>query len=397
MNKKQILYIEGNKDGTVGGSYYSLYNLVKGIDKDKYEPYVLFCDHNTLISEFKKVTDHIIIWDYNPSGSAPCQNIKDFLKWPVRFIREVIFQQPKIIKKIKEIKPDLVHLNNGYASNHDWMLACQLTGVKIIAHDRGTRYPCSARTKLFVRFLDAIISVSEAYKSYVIRQKLKVPIVKRVYNGIDPDKFTKLAEKIKGHRISSNFSLNDDDVLIGMIGNIQYWKGQIVFVRAFHKAKKKFKNIKGIIVGKTTKGAKKYEEEIKEYIMENGLSDSLILTGYRKDIPEILRTIDIFAHASVDHEPFARTILEAMAFAKPIIASNGGGCPEQIIDGETGLLFPMGNETAMAEAIIYYLSDMNRAREIGQRAKERLLNLFSVDSMVKGVEEVYEEVFGTAG
>ena len=387
---KKILYIESNKDGTIGGSYYSLYNLIKGLNRKKYEPYVMFCDSNALIPTFKKLNSNVIVWDYDPSSAPLVKSLIDLIKWPVRLLREVLFQQPRILNKIRKISPDMVHLNNGYSSNHAWMIACKIAGIKIIAHNRGDRYPCSFRTRCFVRLLDAVICVSDAYRGNVVKQNLKIPIVKTVHNGLDPNRFTATASR--SSEIRKQFGIKKDDVLIGMIGNIDYWKGQIVFAKAFNLIKKEYGEDKGLFVGKTAIGAQKYEEEIRQYVLQNNLSDSLYMTGYRNDIPEVLDTIDMFVHASVEPEPFARTILEAMAYAKPIIATDAGGCPEQIVDKKTGLLYPMGDETAMAEAIIYYLSDMNRARLMGTKAKERLNRLFTVDSMVKGVEEVYEKV-----
>jgi glycosyltransferase involved in cell wall biosynthesis len=103
--------------------------------------------------------------------------------------------------------------------------------------------------------------------------------------------------------------------------------------------------------------------------------------------------MDIFVHASVEPEPFGRVILEAMAMAKPIVATKSGGTLEQIEHEHSGLLVPMGDHQSMANAIKKYTTDMKWANSIGDNALERLNGFFSIANMVKGVEDVYEEIF----
>ena len=94
----------------------------------------------------------------------------------------------------------------------------------------------------------------------------------------------------------------------------------------------------------------------------------------------------------MEPEPFGRVILEAMAMKKPIVATNSGGTPEQIVNGQSGLLIPMDDDCAMADAIMEYIEDMQKAKKIGQNAFERFSERFSVEKMVQGVEGVYERV-----
>ncbi len=387
---KKILYIEANKDGTIGGSYYSLLYLVQGLDKTKYEPHVMFCQDNVLIPEFKKVTPYVYINDFGPSNSATVKSFKDIIKWPYLLFADVFLKQLTIKKIINQIKPDLVHLNNGYAAMHEWVLACYLNKIKVIAHDRGTRYPCSFRTKLFVRFLDAIISVSDSYKDNIIKQNLKVKRMFRVYNGLDVDKIFKTVNFSEKDKIRSEFGINGNQPVAGIIGNIDRWKGQHVVLEAIKIVKQFYPGIKCLMVGSVCKGAEAYKKEIDKYVRDNSLDENIIYTGFRKDIPNILNILDILLHASIEPEPFSRVILEGMAFGKPIIATNSGGTPEQIVNGETGILVPMENSEKIADAIIYYLRDIERAKKIGEKGRQRLIEMFSIRRMVEEIENIYK-------
>lgn len=392
-NVKKILFIESNRDGTIGGSYYSLLYLVQGLDKNRYEPHVLFCQYNVLISEFRKVTPYVYIDNFGPSCSDPASSVSDYLKWPYRIIKQVIFKQIKLKKIIKKIKPDLVHLNNGYSGMHEWMLACYLNDIKVIAHDRGTRSPCSLRTRFFIRFLDAIISVSDSYKNNVLRQALKVKRLIRIYNGLDIEQVIGKISQAGIDTIKDEFNLNNSSAVVGIIGNIDRWKGQLVVLKAIKEIKLRYPDIKCLFVGKVVMRAEQYKEELDRYIVDNDLDNNIIFTGPRDDVPNILSVLDVVIHGSIEPEPFGRVLLEGMAAGKPIVASNAGGPIEIIVDGETGLLVPMNDPQRMAEAITELLSDRKRALEMGRKGRQRLIEMFSIKDMIENIERTYDDLF----
>lgn len=393
---KRILYIEANRDGTVGGSYYSLLYLLQRLDKTRYEPHVLFCQDNDLIPAFKKVTPHVYINDFGPSGSPVCRNWIEVAMQPSRLVTEVLLRQIPIRKILRRIKPDLVHLNNGYSVLHEWMLACYLHGIKVLSHDRGTRYPCSLRTRMFVRLLDATISVSESYRNNLIRQNLKVKRIRRVYNGLDVERMAERIDLEAIKSIRSELDLNGGVPVIGIVGNIDRWKGQMVVLQAVKRLKTKCPLIKCLIVGAVNRGAEGYKSELERYVAENGLEGNVVFMGFRQDIANVLSVMDVMVHASIDPEPFGRVILEGMALEKPIVATNAGGPAELITNGEDGLLVPMGDEVSMASAIDEFIGDMERARNMGKKGREKLEKLFSIERMTKETETIYEEIFAEA-
>ena len=391
-HKKKILYIEGNRDGSIGGSYYSMLYLIQGLDKLKYEPHVLFCQENVLLPEFEKVAS-VHINNFDPFVSSPLKTTEDFIKWPYRFFFGVILKQFKIKKIINEIGPDLVHLNNGQAAMHEWVLACNLNKIKIVIHDRGARPPYSLQTRLFVRFIDALISISDYYNNYVIEANLKIKRLERIYNGLDFNKFDKQISESSIRKMLKDYNIQNARQVVGIIGNIDRWKGQLVVLRAIKELKAVYPDIICLIVGTVLKGAENYKQELDEYISNNGLDKNVIFTGFIKDIPNIISIFDILVHASIEPEPFGRVILEGMAANKPIVATNKGGVPEIVINNETAILVPMNDPGKMADAIKYYLSNKAIAETMAAKGRQRLIKLFSTEKMVQDVEKVYEDIF----
>lgn len=390
---KKILYIEANRDGTIGGSYYSLLYLIQGLDRAKYEPHILFYQDHVLIPEFRRVTPFVYVKPWKSSASGRVKRVIDTFRWPYDLWMDVVKPQRQIRSFLSHIKPDLVHLNNSYAAMHEWMLACRLRHIKVVSHDRGTRAPCSLRTRLFVRLLDATIGVSESCKQQVVQQRLAVKRARRVHNGLDVERMDAMVRGAETTRLLRELNPTGSRPLVGIVANIDRWKGQAVVLRALAKLTARYPAIQCLIVGKTVMGAESYELELKRSVSDQGLERHVVFTGFRRDTPEIMSLLDVLIHASIEPEPFSRVILEGMALGKPIVATDAGGCPEQIRHGETGLLVPTGNTEKMADAIDWYLRDPSRARAIGEAGRRRLESEFSIRNMVDGVERIYDEVF----
>jgi glycosyltransferase involved in cell wall biosynthesis len=109
----------------------------------------------------------------------------------------------------------------------------------------------------------------------------------------------------------------------------------------------------------------------------------------------VIDELDLVVHASTTGEPFGQVIIEGMAAGKPIVATNGGGVPEIVEDGTTGILVPMGDAPAMAEAICRMLADPGKAREMGRRGRQRVESHFTLERTARRVEDVYREIGGS--
>jgi glycosyltransferase involved in cell wall biosynthesis len=192
---------------------------------------------------------------------------------------------------------------------------------------------------------------------------------------------------------ASSTPRNDSVFRIGLIGRISPWKGQHIFIQAAKLVNKRFPQARFVIIGAALFGEQQYEKEVRQLPQELGVEQIVEFAGFCKDVNLALGNLDLVVHASTKGEPFGQVIIEGMAAGKPVVATNGGGVPEIVEDGETGLLVPMGDATAMAEAICQILETPERARAMGRKGRERVAAHFTMDQTARRVEAVYEEMF----
>ena len=220
----------------------------------------------------------------------------------------------------------------------------------------------------------------------VDRKKISV-----IHNGIVPGDVTPCAD-IEVN-IEKEFHVRDGIKIIGAIGSLHPRKGHEYLIRAADIICRKRQDIKFLIVG----------EGVSEGRLINlrdslGLREKIVFAGHREDIPPLLSIMDIVVHPSLE-EGFGISIIEAMLSSKAVIATNVGGIPEIIENGKTGLLIPEKDPAAIADAVIYLLNNPDKMKEMGMSAKLRVREKFSLHTMVKKYEIVYEELINkcTAG
>ena len=179
---------------------------------------------------------------------------------------------------------------------------------------------------------------------------------------------------------------------IGLIGRISPWKGQHIFLRAAAKVRQNHPDTSFLIIGAALFNEQVYEQEIQALTTELGLEDSVEFLGFREDVPSLIAGLDILVHASTTAEPFGQVIVEGMAAGKPVVATDGGGPREIVLPGKTGLLVPMGDEKAMADAVNYLLDHPEIAQEMGRCGRERAQEHFSIQRTARLVEAVYQKL-----
>ena len=146
------------------------------------------------------------------------------------------------------------------------------------------------------------------------------------------------------------------------------------------------------IIGAALFGEHDYDLELHRLVENAGLTEVVEFLGFQKNVAPLIRSLDILVHASVVGEPFGQVIVQGMASGKPVIATNGGGVPETVLDGDTGILVPMGDSDAMAKALCALLADPAAARRMGERARQRVLDHFTIEQTAQKVTGVYERV-----
>ena len=183
---------------------------------------------------------------------------------------------------------------------------------------------------------------------------------------------------------------------IGLIGRISPWKGQDIFLQAVALVRHHYPTAHFEIIGAPLFSELEYEAHLHHLCHALQLDGAVEFTGFVEDVPARIAELDIVVHASTMGEPFGQVIIEAMAEQKPVVATNGGGVPEIVQDGITGLLVPMGDAPSMAQAIIYLLDHPEAAARMGREGQKRVLAHFTLNKTARLVESVFRQVLRSA-
>lgn len=386
--KQRVLYVEGNEDGTIGGSYFSLLFLVSGLDQARFMPVVVFSTENTLLPRFHAAGARTLIVPVGVPARV-AGRLGRLLARVQNFWLTYLVMPRRLARILRSERIDLVHLNNSIRGNHAWMLAARMAGVPCITHERALRREFLARDRRLARDLGAVICISSAVRENFVAHGLgDLPLV-TIFNGLDP---AQMQCKRAAADVRAEIGVAPDARLIGIVGNIKPWKGQEVVIRAVGLLREEFPDLACVLIGDTSPNAAAYREQITALTRELGIETRVHITGFRNDVPDYINALDIQVHASIDPEPFGRVLLEAMALSKPLVASNGGAAPEIVKHEHTGLLFEPGNPTALAAALRTLLADRPRAAAMGAAGYERLLADFSIRRNVELTQEIYERL-----
>jgi glycosyltransferase involved in cell wall biosynthesis len=233
-------------------------------------------------------------------------------------------------------------------------------------------------------FTDRIIAVCNDEKLLARRYSVgNDALFTVVYNGVTPTDFKRAMDR---NSVRESLHIPDDVFLIGTVARLSKQKAPFDFVTAAAKVHKSFPGIHFVWVGDG-----ELEAETRELIRLYNIENVFHLLGYRKDVPDLLNAMDCFVLAS-HWEGFSLSILEAMAAGLPVIASCVSGAAEAVVDGETGLLVPIGDPMALAKAIEKLASNPSDARRFGEAGRKRVEEKFTLNQMIREIENIYDEI-----
>jgi glycosyltransferase involved in cell wall biosynthesis len=193
-----------------------------------------------------------------------------------------------------------------------------------------------------------------------------------------------------GERIRATLDLSGGP-LVGIVGRLDHWKGQHVFLRAAREVSARRPDVRFAVVGGPVIGTEgSYPAEVEQLASELGLDDRVHFVGHQADPYPWIDALDVVVHAS-DAEPFGLVIVEAMALGKPLVATRLAGPTEIVEDGKSGLLVPPGEPRPMAAAILRLLEDPRLASRLGEQARSRA-SVFSDERMGREFAAVLREV-----
>ena len=228
-----------------------------------------------------------------------------------------------------------------------------------------------------------LLAVSHAVKEHLVAEGLDRDRITVLYNALSPDEFYPTRDPAI---VRAELGANADTPVVGTFAHLSAKKGHRELFEAIPKVLREAPKTQFWIVGQGT-----LLGELQAVAQQQGFQDSVRFLGFRRDVADLMNAINVMALPS-RREPCALVYTEAALSRKPVVACRAGGSPESIADGETGLLVPVRDPAAIAEALLMLLTNRDRSARMGRAGFERALQLFGWDRFIYTLEGVYERV-----
>lgn len=382
-----ILFLEIACDGTIGGSHTCLYNLVGHLDRQRYECHIVFHENNSYVRKFREIGVHVHLIKRDPitHGNVLIRKMRNWYR--------LVYRHRKELSNIINVNNiDLVVLNNTIISSNDIVSVSIKNRIPLIAYERG-HLEYTGQDIRNTGKISASIPVSKAIEKNMKNQNYHA-VTHVIYDGLPVQEMLNQTVKCKDADIKREIDIPEDSIVIGIIGNIREWKGQEYFVKAFMSLGERYENIYGLVIGGHAADDEEYLASLKRIAEGSDIGKRLRFLGFRNDVPELLKTMDVFIHASITPEPFGMVLLEAMLARVPVIATNFGGPVEILENGRCGILVPPRDVDAIVAGVEKYLNDPSFREEMINRAYKRIETDFDLRKTVNQVEALFQEVVG---
>lgn len=297
-------------------------------------------------------------------------------KNPLSIIKAII----SIFNIVKREKIDILHCQDAtscvfccYAKKYLNMKA------RIIWHERGIHYKSyTTMSKRYISTIDTIVCNSYYERTLLIMNRCPPEKTTVIYNAIEKQIPTRARYDIR-----KELGINQNDFVIGTVGRQTWDKGFSTLLTAAAYSKKHIQNLKILLVGDGVE-----RKNLEQLAQKLGIADSVMFTGLRRDIPNMLFAMDIFAIPSW-FEAFGNVTVEAMYAKIPVLASRVGGIQEVIQDGINGLLIPAAEPDVWAEKIIYAYDHYDEMKKLSRTAYDDACARYNFDVYYEKIMDVY--------
>jgi glycosyltransferase involved in cell wall biosynthesis len=292
----------------------------------------------------------------------------------------------RLARAIRALRPDIVHAHDPHAvamAGLALSMSTQAAKPPLVASRRVDFHLRSgAFSRWKYRQVDCFICASEAIRQMLVADGVPEESTVTVHEGIDLERVA-ATEAAKLHE---ELWLPHNAPIVGNVAALVHHKGQRHLIEAAALVVREVLDARFVIAGEG-----ELREPLERLIKEHGLEKHVHLLGFRPDVLSLHNAFDIFVMSSVT-EGLGTSLIDAMAAGKPIVATAAGGIPEVVVDRETGLLVPVRDHKAMAQAIVRLLKDEPLRRRMGAAGLARARTHFSAERMVKDTLRVYERV-----
>jgi glycosyltransferase involved in cell wall biosynthesis len=358
----------------IGGTERQVVNLVQNYDRARFDVHLAcFRRAGPLLQEIDMAG--VALADY-PITTLPSPR--------------TLWQQARLARYARAQGIRIVH-SFGFYANVFAIPAARLARVGVVVasiRDIGDHLTWLQKTlqKWVCRAADHVLVNASAVQEVLLAQGYAPSRISVIRNGIDVSRFR---DRAGTEPVRPGLGLPPTAPVVAVFSRLNRLKGIEYFLEAAALLAKSFEEVRFLIVGDSISDA--YRVELEQFAAGLGLAERVVFTGFRSDVPELLSEVCVSVLPSLS-EGLSNVVLEAMAAGVPIVATSVGGTPEMVEDGVTGLLVPPRDAAALAQAIGSLLGDPARGRSIGQAARRRVAERFSLEATVRETEQLYERL-----
>jgi glycosyltransferase involved in cell wall biosynthesis len=367
-----------------GGVQHSMLDLVKHLDRSRFEPLVLCSPGGELPAMAAKenarvlTVGHGIYWNYSP-------------RYPLNTLRDVYAVARQIAKLARTENIRIVH-------TFDCMVFFAATLARLFLKDLQVIWVDNS-------FNTYVKPYNRAVQRWCFNRGGQVATISQVRlqqllaEGFDPARSvvlpcgTDFHLNAPGEAPADHQSQRQSPITVGIIGRIVPVKNFELFVQAARRVADKHPQTRFLIIGRpgNFQDEMEYGQQIIKLISALGLTDRITFQPPADNLPALISKMDVVVSSS-HLETFGRTLIEAMAMSKPVVATAVGGVPEVVPDGEAGFLVPPGDTESMANRIIQLIEDPVLRETMGRKGRERVLRHYDMRVIARRWEEIYDRL-----
>ena len=363
-----IRVVEVLATGTNGGAQEHVVSLVGRIDRTRYEVSVVSLSPGSTIRKLQRAGVPVVVLDEPDDAVAV----------------------GALAAHLADVRPDVVH-------NH--MFRAEVVGTKaalalaraghrrpyIVSTVHSSRVRPAGDRELLRRLtpkMDRLIAVSRAIERKIAVERGGLAPVSLVYNGVDLSRYD---HQEPCCTLREEYGMPADAKIVGVVARLEPEKGHPTLLEAWPLVLAAVPEAYLLVVGEGSR-----REALERRAADLAIRDRVVFTGRRDDVPAVTAALDVAVLPSY-REAQGLSILEAMALARPVVASAVGGIPEMIEDGVSGLLVPPHDPPALARAIVRLLTDHPYADVLARAGHDLVHERFCVELMVRAIETIYDE------
>ncbi|ULA61354.1 MAG: Glycosyl transferase, group 1 [Nitrospira sp.] len=361
---RTILYLSTSSGP--GGAERVISNLAASLNPDRYRAVLCLFRPGWIQerSEVRGIRSFII----------PTHGMTDW-QWALQFKR--LLRQERV---------DLIHAHE-FDANVQGTFVAAISGIPLVATVHGKNYFWERfRRRLAYRWVSrraTMVAVSQNLKQFIVEKVGVSPErIKVLYNGVDA---SPRYDRVDVDDCKKELGLPENHQIVGVVGNLYPVKGHQYLIDGLPAILAKCPNTSFVFAGRG-----ELEAALKAQVRRLGIETNVFFLGLRQDIPRILAMLDVFVLPSLS-EGLSMAILEAMSAGKPVIATQVGGNPELVLNGETGFLVPPRDSQALASSVVTLLTNRQQAAQYAERGKRRAEGQFSLRTMVCAYQSLYDE------